>query len=51
MVTGVRASAPDEITLGVRGKSGDYVLVAKASPEQPGRAVSITIGTIQGGHP
>jgi phosphohistidine phosphatase SixA len=51
MVTGVRASAAEEITIGVRGRSADYVLTVKTSPEQPLRAASITIGTIQGGHP
>jgi len=51
VVTGVRSSSADEIALDVRAKGGDFVLTAKASPEQPGRAASITIGTAGGGHP
>jgi phosphohistidine phosphatase SixA len=51
-VTGVRTSSADEIMLGIRAKGGDFVLTAKASPDQPARATSIVMtGTIQGGHP
>jgi phosphohistidine phosphatase SixA len=50
-VTGVRSSSADEIALGVRTTGGEFVLTVRASPEQPGRAAAITIGTTQGGHP
>jgi phosphohistidine phosphatase SixA len=51
-VTGVQASAPDEITLRVAAKIGAVLLTAKAAPDQPGRATSITMtGTMPGGHP
>jgi phosphohistidine phosphatase SixA len=50
-VTGVRTSSADEVTLAIRAKGGEFFLTARASPEQPGRAVSITIGTTRGSHP
>lgn len=50
-VVGVRLSSPEQIILDIRAQSRDYVLVAKPSADQPGRAESISIGTITGGHP
>ena len=50
-VTGVLRSSAEEIMLGIRAKDGDFFLIAKASPDQPGRAASITLGTGKGGHP
>ena len=50
-VTRVVASAEDELMLAVRTRRGDYVLVTKTSPDQPGRARSIALGTAAGGHP
>ena len=50
-VVGVRSSSPEQIILDIRAQNRDYVLVAKPSTNQPGRAESISIGTITGGHP
>lgn len=50
-VTGVRTSSADEITLDIRARNREYFLTAKTSAEQPRRAISITIGTTQRGHP
>ena len=50
-VVGVRSSSPAEIVLDIRAQNRDHFLTAKTSADQPGRAASITIGTMQGGHP
>jgi hypothetical protein len=51
-VTAVQGSTPDEITVQAASKIGPVRLTAKAAPDQPGRATSITMtGTVQGGHP
>jgi phosphohistidine phosphatase SixA len=50
-VTGIRASSAEEISINVRAKGGDFIVTAKVAPDQPGRAASITIGTLAGGHP
>jgi len=50
-VTGIRSSAAEEIVLDILAGGRDYILTTRTSPEQPGRAASITIGTLRGGHP
>jgi phosphohistidine phosphatase SixA len=50
-VTGIRASSAEEISVNVRAKSGDFIVTTKVAPDHPGRAASITIGTLAGGHP
>jgi hypothetical protein len=51
VVTAVKSSAMDEIALGIKARTGDFVLTVKMAHDQPGRAASIVIGTIGGTHP
>ena len=50
-VIGVRSSSPEQVVLDIRAQNRDYVLIAKTSPDDRTRAASITIGTLQAGHP
>ena len=50
-VLGVRSSSPNELALDVRSRTGEMVLTTTTSPQDPARAASITLGTIQRGHP
>lgn len=49
-VTTVEASEPNALSLGVGTKQGTFRLTVKASTDQPGRATSITLASVQGGH-
>ncbi|MBC7897408.1 MAG: histidine phosphatase family protein [Cytophagaceae bacterium] len=49
-VTEIHASEGNEVTLGVATKQGPFRLTVKASPDQAGRAASITLAGTQGGH-
>jgi phosphohistidine phosphatase SixA len=51
VVTAVKSSAMDEISLGIKARRGDFTLTVKMAHDQPGRAASIVIGTIGGPHP
>jgi phosphohistidine phosphatase SixA len=49
-VTTIHASEAAELTLGVGTKQGALRLTVRASADQPGRATSITLASMQGGH-
>lgn len=48
IVTGVRASSEDEVSLDVKTKAGDFILTLRMQGDRVG---SVTLGTFQGGHP
>lgn len=49
-LTAVHGAEGNEVTLGVGSLRGPLRMTVRASPDQPGRAVSITLASTQGGH-
>lgn len=49
-VTTIHASEGAELTLGVGTRQGAFRLTVRVSADQPGRATSITLASMQGGH-
>jgi hypothetical protein len=43
-VTSVVSSTEAELVLGARSKQGDFMLIVRAAPGQPGRAESVGFG-------